>query len=67
MGVLYSSVMLRQNMKRQFVLEKLKEKGITHNENGTSIEDLDYETLKYLLVIQAFKDIDAEGDSSKWF
>jgi hypothetical protein len=59
--------MFQQNMKRQFVLEKLKEKGITHSQNGTSIEQLDYEELKYELVLAAFKEIDVVKDENRWF
>lgn len=67
MGLLYNTVMMHQEMKRNFVLDKLMEKGITHSQDGTSIEKLDYETLKYELVLSAFREIDAENGEEKWF
>lgn len=67
MGLLYNSVMMQQELKKKFVLDKLKEKGITHSQTGTSIEKLDYDELKYELVLQAFKEIDSEKDANKWF
>ena len=58
---------MQQNMKRNFVLDQLKERGITHSQNGTSIHALSYEDLKYLLVLESFKEIDVEVSSQKWF
>jgi hypothetical protein len=54
-------------MKREFVLERLLEKGVTKSQDGTSIYECDYETLKYELVLQAFRDIDVENGESGWF
>lgn len=54
-------------LKRNFVIERLKEKGITHSENGTSIHGLSYEDLKYELVLSSFKEIDSESSENKWF
>lgn len=54
-------------LKRDFILELLKEKGVTHSQTGTSIHALDYESLKYELVLASFREIDVEGESSKWF
>jgi hypothetical protein len=67
MGLLYKSVMAQQEMKRNFVLDKLKAKGITHSQNGKSVNELDYEELKYELVLSAFREIDVEKDENKWF
>lgn len=58
---------IQENMKRNFVLEHLKAKGITHTQNGTSIIELDYESLKYELVLASFREIDAENSEGKWF
>ena len=66
MGILYKSVM-KEQMKRNFVLEKLKEQGITHTKDGTSIEELNYDSLKYELVLSAFREIDADKDDNNWF
>ncbi|MBO0961462.1 hypothetical protein J1P26_17285 [Neobacillus sp. MM2021_6] len=67
MGILYNTVMLQQELKRQFVIDKLKEQGITHSQNGTSIENLSYDDLKYELVKAAFREIDAENGENTWF
>ncbi|WP_284037442.1 hypothetical protein [Neobacillus sp. 114] len=67
MGVLYNSVMLQQELKRKFVIEKLHEQGITHTKNGTSIEELSYDDLKYELVLAAFREIDSDCEAGKWF
>lgn len=67
MGILYKSVLLKKKMKKEFVLERLQEKGITHSQTGKPIHELSYEDLKYELDLAAFRDIDSEGDSGKWF
>jgi hypothetical protein len=67
MGLLYDSVKLQQEMKRNFVIEKLLEKGITHDPNGVSVHDMTYDDLKYELVKAAFREIDAESSENKWF
>jgi thiamine pyrophosphokinase len=67
MGLLYKSVMAHQEMKRNFVIEKLKGQGITHIQNGTSIHELSYDDLKYELVKAAFREIDAESSENDWF
>ena len=58
---------MQQNMKRNFVLDQLKERGITHSQNGTSIDELTYDELKYELVLSSFKEIDSESSENKWF
>lgn len=67
MGILYNSVIAHQEMKRNFLINRLKEKGIFKDELGTLIEDLEYDDLKYLLFLEAFKEIDVENDQNKWF
>jgi hypothetical protein len=67
MGLQYKSVMAHQEMKRNFVIEKLKEQGITHDQRGTSIHELSYDDLKYELVKAAFREIDVEKDENSWF
>jgi hypothetical protein len=67
MGLLYKSVMAHQEMKRNFVIDKLREQGITHTQDGTSIYELSYDDLKYELVKAAFREIDVEKDENAWF
>lgn len=70
MGLLFESmkkVQLHQEMKRKFLLERLHEKKITHSQFGTPLEMCDYDELKYELVLQTFREIDAEKDANSWF
>jgi hypothetical protein len=67
MGILYNSVKLQKNLKKEFVLERLLASGITKSQTGKSIYDCDYEELKYELVLASFKEIDRDNDSGKWF
>jgi hypothetical protein len=67
MGVLYNSVKLQQKMKREFVLDHLKKMGVTHSEEGKSIDELSYRDLKYELVLAVFRKIDVEKEENKWF
>jgi hypothetical protein len=40
MGILYNSVKLQKNMKREFVLERLLASGITKSQTGNPIQEL---------------------------
>lgn len=64
MGILYKATM---EAKRQHIIQELRSKGFTQNKSGKSIYSMDYEELKYELVLQAFRDIDADHDQNKWF
>lgn len=67
MGILNKAVHMQKQMKREFVIDRLSELGVTHSQQGKSIQECDYETLKYLLVLASFREIDAKCDSAKWF
>lgn len=67
MGILYRASQMKKNMKQEFVLNRLLELGVTHSQDGKSIHECDYEELKYLLVLESFKQIDVEKESGKWF
>jgi hypothetical protein len=54
-------------VKRQHIIQELLDKGISKSKTGKSIYDMDYEELKYELVLAAFRDIDSEKDANKWF
>jgi hypothetical protein len=54
-------------VKRQHIIQELLNKGITENKQGKNVYDMDYEELKYELVLAAFREIDAERDDNKWF
>lgn len=67
MGILNKAVHMQKQMKREFVIDRLHEMGVTHTQEGKSIQECDYEELKYLLVLESFKQIDVEKESGKWF
>jgi hypothetical protein len=67
MGVLYNAVNMKKQMKKQYVLDRLTELGVTHTQQGKPIQECDYETLKYELVLSEFRQIDISHDSNKWF
>lgn len=67
MGRLYDAVQSQNQMKRNFVLGRLKELEVTHSQQGQPIELLDYDELKYELVLAAYREIDATSDANKWF
>ncbi|MBT2722286.1 hypothetical protein [Bacillus sp. ISL-46] len=67
MGILYNSVKLQKNMKRDFVLERLLALGVIKSQTGKSIHDCDYHELKYELVLASFREIDSENDSNRWY
>lgn len=56
----------KREMKKQFVLERLLAAGVTHSQSGVSVYELDYEDLKFELVIQEFRNIDSECGSQAW-
>jgi hypothetical protein len=58
---------LHQELKRNFVLERLLELGINKTQSGKNIHDCDYRDLKSELAVASFRDIDAQSDSAKWF
>ncbi|MGN7176233.1 hypothetical protein BK139_03390 [Paenibacillus sp. FSL R5-0490] len=64
MGILYESVM---QQKRNILIKRLSELNISKAQSGKSINDCDYEELKYELVLASFREIDAEAAPNKWF
>jgi len=76
MGILKNAVELQRatgkmqmkaELKRNFVIDRLRELGITHLKNGVSIHTLDYDRLKEELVLAELLKIDNETDAAKWF
>jgi hypothetical protein len=55
-----------QNMKRDMVLERLKELGVIQTQLGQSIYDIDYDSLLYELVLAELKNVDVES-RKQWF
>jgi hypothetical protein len=54
MGILYEKVQYTQELKRQIIIRQLIDMGITEHQ-GKSIYDLDYYTLRHVLVMQRVK------------
>ncbi|GAB6254506.1 hypothetical protein [Peribacillus sp. N1] len=67
MGRLYDAVQSQNQMKRNFVLGRLKELEVARSQQGQPIELLDYDELKYELVLAAYREIDATNDANKLF
>ncbi|WP_256816204.1 hypothetical protein [Cytobacillus sp. Bac17] len=53
--------------KRNILIKRLSELNIFKAQSGKSINDCDYEELKYELVLASFREIDAEAAPNKWF
>ncbi|WP_313804769.1 hypothetical protein [Cytobacillus sp.] len=60
-------VNVHQEIKRNIILEDLLTLGITESQQGISVYELDYDELKYELVMASFKKIDIQNDQNKWF
>lgn len=58
---------LHQELKRNFVLEKLLEAGVTKSRDGIDLHDCDYKQLKHEWVMFSVREIDVEKDENKWF
>jgi hypothetical protein len=54
MSARYVKVHITQEMKRQIVISQLLDRGITEHQ-GQSIYDLDYYTLRHVLVMEKVK------------
>jgi hypothetical protein len=54
MGVLYEKVQLSNELKKQIIIRQLLDMGITEYQNQ-SIYDLDYYTLRHVLVMEKVK------------
>lgn len=52
--------MVTQEMKRNFILDRLKQLNVTHSQDGIPIHELSYEELKYELVLAEFRQMDIE-------
>ena len=62
-----SKALLHQELKHKFLLERFLNRGITKTQDGIDLRLLTYVELKSESVLQVFRDIDSETDSSKWF
>jgi len=65
MAILFAAAMAEQ--KKQFIIERLNIRNIFRTETGKSLQDCDYDELKYLLVLSEFKEIDISADANKFF
>jgi hypothetical protein len=58
---------LQKQMKREFVLDRLYELGVTHSQHGQPIQELSYEDLKHHLVLAEMRQVDIEHPEHRWF
>lgn len=61
-----AKVKCTEDIKRKFVIEKLKEQGIQEVE-GVSLQEVGYDDLKHALVMSAFREIDITVDANRWY
>lgn len=57
----------KSEMKKNFILEKLLAAGVSRSQSGVDVRELDYESLKYEWVLQAFREVDMENENEGWF
>jgi hypothetical protein len=60
-------VKVTREAQRKIYIQELQDRGITTNENGVKIENLDYRSLLSQLTLIRFKEIDVVNAESKWF
>lgn len=67
MGVLYNTVMLNQDTKKQMYIARLLERGITETKDGTSIHDLDYYSLRQELAVSDYRVKNIDSPENGWY
>jgi hypothetical protein len=67
MGVLYDSIKLQKQMKKDMVLERLIELGIITSPTGKPVHELEYSELKTLWVLAEMRQVDIDHPDHKWF
>jgi hypothetical protein len=67
MGVLYKSMYLQKQMKRDMVIERLAILGVTVSQDGQSIHDMEYGELKTLWVLAEMRQVDIDHPDHTWF
>ncbi|MEX3715408.1 hypothetical protein ABFV99_23840 [Cytobacillus horneckiae] len=67
MGRLYKAAVMEKKLKSDFLIEKIKEYGVTESPQGIPLDQLDYESLKHVYVIESFKYADRESQANAWF
>lgn len=70
MGILNDSVKKVQALKekkKQLVIDRLVSLGVLQNQYGEPLGSLDYDELKYLLVLAEMKQVDIHHPEHKWF
>jgi hypothetical protein len=60
-------IKVTREAQRKIYIQELQDRGITKNENGVKIEDLDYRSLLSQLTLVKFHEIDVESADNKWF
>jgi hypothetical protein len=69
MSVKYSNVkgILHQGKMHKIFIDRLIELGVTHSQLGHKVETLDYDEAKYEYTLAAFREIEAEHESNRWY
>lgn len=53
--------------REQFLIDEIHALGVTHTSSGVDIRTLSYERLQEELILAAYKKIDIESPSNRWF
>lgn len=61
------TVQAKQEIKRNLLLKRLKERNVMISQQGQPIEGLDYDELKYEWVLASFREIDTTSNENSWF
>ena len=64
--------MIKEAMKRNMMIDRLHQEGITHTKEGESIYNIDYDDLKRELALSKIreeeaKQIDIDSPENEWF
>lgn len=52
---------------QKIILDSLLGKGVTHTNDGTPLQELDYWQLREIAVLSSIKEVDVEHSSNEWF
>jgi nucleosome binding factor SPN SPT16 subunit len=64
MGILFDAA---TSDRKEFLIKELRLLGVTTSQNGTSLEELNFEELNYEFIQALFRKIDITKDEAKWF
>jgi hypothetical protein len=67
MNGLYNSVKLKKDLKREMVLDRLRELGVNQSQEGKPIQKVTYQELLTELVLAEMRQVDIDHPDHVWF